>query len=130
MIPLQNLHPTKTMLDPYKCTIKEARDYAQSLKRSYGDIGEYELVMLHGFERDLLIAILNLCHPNGDRINIKTAEVTIAPKQPNCDRPGTSSTCYYIKPYDGSQFHPVWFADCRAVIRASRLKSTTETVAV
>ena len=122
--------PTTTVevLNPHTCTLKEANDYAQELKRSYGDLGDHELVMLYGLERDFLIAILKLCHLNGDRIDSMAAGITIASKPPNCDRVGTSQTCYYIQPHGGSQFQPVWFADCRAGIRTTRVKGTAELI--
>ena len=115
-----------TMLDPYKCLITEATGYAQDLKRSFGDIGENESVTLQDSAQEFLIAFLTLTHLNGDRIDPTTAEITIASKPPNCDRPGTSTTCYYIQPRSGSQFQPVWFADCRAGIRTTRVKGTAE----
>jgi len=120
----------KTMLAPYTCTMVQAIDYAQTLKRSFGDIGENESVTLEASAQEFLIAFLTLTHLNGDRIELETAEITIAPKPPNCDRPGTSQTCYYIRPHGGSQFQPVWFADCRDGIRTTRVKGTAETVAV
>jgi len=116
------------MLDPYTCTMVQATNYAQNLKRLFGDIDEYESVMIHGVDREFLIIILRLCHLNGDRIDLETADITIAHKQPNCDRPGTSTTCYYIQPRSGSQFQPVWFADCRAGIRTTRVKGTAELI--
>lgn len=117
-----------TTLDARTCTLKEATDYAQTLKRSIVDIGENDLAMLQGSGKEFLIAVLKLCHPSGDRIDPMTAEITIAHKPPECDRPGTSQTCYYIQPHAGSQFQPVWFADCRAGIRAERLKAAAELV--
>ena len=117
-----------TTLNPITCTLKEAIDYAQTFKRSVGDIGENDLAMLQGLGKAFLIAILKLCHPRGDRIDPTAAEITIATKPPNCDRVGTSTTCYYIQPYADSQFHPVWFADCRAGIRSERLKGAVELV--
>jgi len=120
----------KTMLDPYKCLITEATGYAQDLKRSFGDVGENESVTLQDSAQEFLITFLTLTHLNGDRIDLETAEITIASKPSNCDRPGTSQTCYYIQPRSGSQFQPVWFSDCRAGIRTTRVKGTAETVAV
>ena len=115
------------MLDPKTCTIAAATEYAQNLKRSFGAIEENQSVTLQDSEQEFLIAFLCLCHLNGDRIDAKTAEITIAPKPANCERVGTSQTCYYVRANDASQFQPVWFADCRAAIRVSRLKGTTET---
>ena len=112
------------MLDPKSCNIKEACDYAQDLKRSFTEIQEGETITLQASAQEFLIAFLSLAHLNGERIDSKTAEITIAPKPANCERPGTSQTCYYISPNNTSQFHPVWFADCRATIRATRLKGT------
>ena len=118
-----------TTLDARTCTLKQAIDYAHDLKRSqFGDIGENDLGMLQGAGKSFLIAILKLCHPSGDRIDLMAAEITIATKPPNCDRVGTSTTCYYIQPHADSQFHPVWFSDCRAGIRAERLKGAAELV--
>jgi len=114
----------KIMLEPKTCTIKEACDYAQELKRSFTDIQEGETITLQASAQEFLIAFLTLTHLNGDRIEELTAEIKIAPKPANCDRPGTSQTCYYIKPRDGSQFQPVWFADCRASVRVTRIKGT------
>ena len=113
-----------TMLDPSKCLVKEAIDYAQDLKRSFGEISEDESVTLQDSAQEFLIAFLTLTHLKGDRIDPMTAEITIAHKPPNCDRQGTSQTCYYIQPRSGSQFQPVWFADCRAGIRTTRVKGT------
>ena len=115
-----------TDLNPRNCTIQSAIDYAQTLKRSFGDIGENESVTLQDSAQEFLIAFLTLTHLNGDRIDLETAEITIAPKPPNCDRPGTSQTCYYIQPRSGSQFQPVWFADCRDGIRTTRVKGTAK----
>ena len=119
-----------TDLNPRTCTIQSAIDYAQNLKRSFGDIGENESVTLQDSAQEFLIAFLALTHLNGDRIDPMTAEITIATKPTNCDRPGTSTTCYYIRPRSGSQFQPVWFADCRAGIRTTRVKGTAELIAV
>ena len=118
------------MLDPNTCTIKDAIEYAQELKRSFGDIEENQSVTLQSSEQEFLIAFLILAHLNGDRIDRTTSEITIAPKPANCDRPGTSQTCYYIRANGSSQFQPVWFADCRAAIRATRLKGTAELIKV
>ena len=119
-----------TALDSRTCTLKQAIDYAQTFKQSVGFVGEYELAMLQGSGKAFLVAILKLCHPSGDRIDLMAAEITIATKPPGCDRPGTSTTCYYIQPHAGSQFHPVWFADCRAGIRVERLRGAAELVTV
>ena len=127
---MSQIYDDSTNLNARTCTLKEATDYAQTFKQSVGIVGEYDLVMLQGSGKAFLIAILKLCHPSGDRIDPMAAEITIAHKPPNCDRPGTSQTCYYIQPYTGSQFQPVWFADCRAGIRVDRLKGAAELVEV
>ena len=116
------------MLDPDICTIKEASDFAQNLKRSFGTIEENQSVTLQDSEQEFLIAFLTLTHLNGDRIKPMTAEITIAPKPANCERVGTSQTCYYVRANDKSQFQPVWFSDCRAAIRSTRLKGSSELV--
>jgi hypothetical protein len=117
------------MLDPYKCTIVEATEFAQNLKRSFGDVGENDFVTLQHSEQQFLILFLGLAHPSGERIDWQTAEITIAAKPANCDRPGTSQTCYYIRPKLHAQFQPVWFADCRKMIRSQRLRESAEPIA-
>ena len=126
---MSQIYDDSTNLDANNCTLKQAIDYAQTFKQSVGIVGEYDLVMLQGSGKAFLIAILKLCHPSGDRIDLMTAEITIATKPPECDRVGTSTTCYYIQPCVGSQFQPAWFADCRAGIRTERLKGAAELVA-
>jgi hypothetical protein len=110
------------VLDPYKCTIVEATEFAQNLKRSIGDVGENDCVTLQESEQEFLILFLKLTHPSGERIDCQTAEITIAAKPANCDRPGTSRTCYYIRPKLNAQFQSVWLADCRKMIRSQRLR--------
>lgn len=114
------------MLDPGTCTMKSAIDYAQELKQLFGEISEDQSVTLQDSAEEFLIAFLRLCHLNGDRIDPMTAEVTIGPKPANCERPGTSQTCYYVRANGSAQFQPVWLSDCRATIRATRLKGTEE----
>ena len=113
------------MIDPGTCTMKAAIDYAQELKRSFGGISEDQSVTLQDSAEEFLIAFLRLCHLNGDRIDPMTAAVTIAAKPADCERVGTSQTCYYIRANGSAQFQPVWMADCRAAIRATRLKGAT-----
>ena len=64
-----------TMLDPSKCLVKEAIDYAQDLKRSFGEISEDESVTLQDSAQEFLIAFLTLTHLNGDRIDPMAAEL-------------------------------------------------------
>ena len=127
ILDLEKPYKEPTMLDPGTCTMKSAIDYAQELKQSFGEISEDQSVTLQDSAEEFLIAFLTLSHLNGNRISPMTAEITIAPKPANCERVGTSQTCYYVRANDKSQFQPVWFADCRAAIRVSRLKGTTET---
>jgi hypothetical protein len=110
------------MLDPYKCTMKEACDYAQDLKRSFGEIRAGDSVTLQHSEQQFLILFLMLSHPSGGRIDWESAKITIARKPVNCDRFGTAQTCCYIQPTAQSQFHPVWFADCRKMLRSQLLR--------
>lgn len=120
------------MLDPQTITIAAATDYAQELKRSFGDVGENQFVTLQHSEQEFLLGFLRLAHPRGDRIDLTTASITIVAKPENCDRTGTSQTCYYIQPSEGGKFHPVWFADCRKMIRSQRLRElglTSELIA-
>ena len=109
------------MLDPKTCTIAAANDYAQTIKRSFNS--DQEPIVLQSPEQQFLIEFLKLTHPNGERIDLETAEITIARKPSNCIRLGTSQTCYYIRPNDKArQFHAVWFADCRKAFRSQRLQ--------
>lgn len=110
------------MLDPHKITIKDATEYAQELKRSFGDVSEDQFVILQYSEQQFLIGFLRIAHPNGDRIDLATAEITIAAKPENCDRAGTPQTCYYIQCRANAKFQPVRFADCRKMIRSQRLR--------
>lgn len=116
------------MLDTKSCTIAAANDYAQELKRSFDAI--QEPIVLQMSQQEFLIEFLKLTHPNGGKIDLNTAEITIARKPPNCVRLGTSQTCYYIRPSDQARpFYPVWLADCRRSIRSERLKESPELVA-
>lgn len=116
------------MLDPKTCTISDALTYAQDLKREFD--ADQSPIVLQASQQQFLIEFLQLTHPNGYRIDLETAGITIARKPPNCVRLGTSQTCYYIKPDDQTpQFYPVWFADCRRAIRSERLKESPELVA-
>jgi hypothetical protein len=110
------------MLDPKTCTIKDMTEFAQKLKNDMGDVDGDSCVYIHEATQQMMIEFLSIAHPNGQRIDPSTAEITIARKPENCDRAGTSQTCYYIKSEAGSVYRPVWFADCRAGHRSQRLK--------
>lgn len=110
------------MLDPKTCTIAAAVDYAQKIKQSFGDIPKNQFAIVGQSDHQFLLEFLKLAHRSGDRIDLLTAALIVAPKPPNCDRVGTSQTCYYVRPKDGDLFHPVWFADCRKMIRSMRIR--------
>lgn len=110
------------MLDPTKCPIKEMLEFAQSLKNEMGDVDDDSCVYIEGSTQRLLIEFLCLAHPNGHKIDPSTAEITIARKPANCNRPGTSQTCYYISARSGAIYQPAWFADCRKMVRSQRLR--------
>jgi hypothetical protein len=110
------------MLNPKTCTIKQMTEFAQNLKDEMGDVDDDSCVYIHEPTQAALIEFLSLAHPNGHRIDPSTAMITIARKPENCDRPGASQTCYYIKADSGAVYRPVWFSDCRAGHRSQRLQ--------
>lgn len=117
------------MMDPKTITIKAAVEFAQVVKDELGVIEDHHTVHIEESAQDFLIQFLALSHPSGDRIDLSTADLTIAAKPETCDRPGTSQTCYYIQCRAGAKYWPVWFADCRKAIRSQRLAVNQEQIA-